>query len=246
MRHRAADHELPSGKRVGPQPAGGPGTRCPGPCSVVEGVFKSPANTVWPRPDDFRPGPCCWYVTHSPGPAWLRLRGVTDVVRESGAVAEGAPAQVLAPSSEGGRPVVLGSVVLGVAYGAAAVVDILRQAGIEDSVIALDDGKLIEWQGGGPEARDRPPGTPAGRCASGLVWVGQLGHLSAGALQARRLPRCRPRPRHRRALARPDHRRASRHLRRTLSAPCAVRPPGPTNATEPSTGRVGCWKTLTC
>ncbi|WUO85554.1 hypothetical protein OG436_39115 (plasmid) [Streptomyces caniferus] len=64
---------------------------------------------------------------------------------------EGAPVQVLPPSSEGGRPVILGDVVLGVAYGPADVVDILRQAGIEDSVVVLDDGKLIEWQGGGPE-----------------------------------------------------------------------------------------------
>ncbi|MER0476800.1 hypothetical protein ABR737_00245 [Streptomyces sp. Edi2] len=62
-----------------------------------------------------------------------------------------APVQVLAPSSEGGRPVILGNVVLGVAYSPADVVDILRQAGIEDSVIALDNHKLIEWQGGGPE-----------------------------------------------------------------------------------------------
>ncbi|WP_328743542.1 hypothetical protein [Streptomyces caniferus] len=46
---------------------------------------------------------------------------------------------------------ILGDVVLGVAYGPADVVDILRQAGIEDSVVVLDDGKLIEWQGGGPE-----------------------------------------------------------------------------------------------
>ncbi|MGW1793628.1 hypothetical protein ACWCO0_23060 [Streptomyces tubercidicus] len=65
-----------------------------------------------------------------------------------------APVQVLAPSSEGGRPVVLGSVVLGVAYGPDDVVDILRQAGIEDGAIALDDGKLIAWQGGGPEVWD--------------------------------------------------------------------------------------------
>ncbi|WP_328381802.1 hypothetical protein OHS81_01880 [Streptomyces sp. NBC_00400] len=46
---------------------------------------------------------------------------------------------------------VLSNVVLGVAYSPADVVDILRQAGIEDSVIALDDQKLIEWLGGGPE-----------------------------------------------------------------------------------------------
>ncbi|WDT58505.1 hypothetical protein [Streptomyces sp. G7(2002)] len=49
---------------------------------------------------------------------------------------------------------VLGNVVLGVAYGPADVVDILRQAGNEDSVITLDDRKLIEWQGGGPEVWD--------------------------------------------------------------------------------------------
>lgn len=64
---------------------------------------------------------------------------------------KGAPVQVLPPSSEGGRPVVLGNVVLGVAYGPADVVDILRQAGIEEAVIALDDRQLIEWQGGGPD-----------------------------------------------------------------------------------------------
>ncbi|MFF8786712.1 hypothetical protein [Streptomyces sp. NPDC015125] len=46
---------------------------------------------------------------------------------------------------------VLGNVVLGVAYSPADVVDILRQAGIEDNVITLDNHKLIEWQGGGPE-----------------------------------------------------------------------------------------------
>ncbi|MGW2415974.1 hypothetical protein ACWCV5_27940 [Streptomyces tubercidicus] len=67
---------------------------------------------------------------------------------ESGAVVKGAPVQVLPPSSEGGRPVVLGSVVLGVAYAPTDVVDILRQAGIDNSVIALDDPKLIEWLGG--------------------------------------------------------------------------------------------------
>ncbi len=48
----------------------------------------------------------------------------------------------------------LGNVVLGVAYSPVDVVDILRQAGIEESVIALDDGNLIEWQGGGPEVWD--------------------------------------------------------------------------------------------
>ncbi|MCZ1011908.1 hypothetical protein [Streptomyces lydicus] len=65
-----------------------------------------------------------------------------------------APVQVLPPSSGGGRPVLLGNVVLGVAYSPVDVVDILRQAGIEESVIALDDGNLIEWQGGGPEVWD--------------------------------------------------------------------------------------------
>lgn len=70
---------------------------------------------------------------------------------EGEGVVNDAPVQVLAPSSEGGRPVVLGNVVLGVAYSPADVVDILRQARIEDSVIALDDQKLIEWLGGGPE-----------------------------------------------------------------------------------------------
>ncbi|MGI5262530.1 hypothetical protein [Streptomyces angustmyceticus] len=45
----------------------------------------------------------------------------------------------------------LGNVVLGVAYGPGDVVDILREAGIEGGVIALNDGKLIEWQGGGTE-----------------------------------------------------------------------------------------------
>ncbi|MEU3994041.1 hypothetical protein [Streptomyces platensis] len=61
-------------------------------------------------------------------------------------MAKGAPVQVLPPSSGGGRPVVLG-----VAYGPADVVDILRQAGIEEAVIALDDRRLIEWQGVGPD-----------------------------------------------------------------------------------------------
>ncbi len=45
----------------------------------------------------------------------------------------------------------LGGVALGVAYNTADVVRFLRQAGIDDSLIALDDRSLIEWQGGGPE-----------------------------------------------------------------------------------------------
>ncbi|MGA5566792.1 hypothetical protein ACPCUV_37270 [Streptomyces platensis] len=53
---------------------------------------------------------------------------------------------------------ILGNVVLGVAYSPADVVDILRQAGIEDSVIDLDNRKLIEWLGGGPEVWDPPAG----------------------------------------------------------------------------------------
>ncbi|WSB73419.1 hypothetical protein OG863_38775 [Streptomyces decoyicus] len=61
------------------------------------------------------------------------------------------PLHVCPPATDGGRPVTLGGVALGVAYNTADVVRFLRQAGIDDSLIALDDRSLIEWQGGGPE-----------------------------------------------------------------------------------------------
>jgi len=72
-------------------------------------------------------------------------------VVESGTVTKHPPVHVCPPASLGGRPVTLGDVALGVAYSAADVVDLLRQAGLDETRIALDDPQLIEWQGGGPD-----------------------------------------------------------------------------------------------
>ncbi|QIK10960.1 hypothetical protein G7Z12_00450 [Streptomyces sp. ID38640] len=67
---------------------------------------------------------------------------------------ECAPARICPPSSTGGRPATLGGVALGVADSPADVVRLLRQAGLDDSLICLDDQSLIDWEGGGPDVRE--------------------------------------------------------------------------------------------
>ncbi|MGW3009202.1 hypothetical protein ACWC9R_10225 [Streptomyces sp. NPDC001219] len=48
----------------------------------------------------------------------------------------------------------LGGVALGVARSRADLHKLLRQAGIDDELIALDDDRLIDWKGGGPDVWD--------------------------------------------------------------------------------------------
>ncbi|MEU6331836.1 hypothetical protein ABZ851_31940 [Streptomyces sp. NPDC047049] len=48
----------------------------------------------------------------------------------------------------------LGGAALGVAYSRADLQRLLRQAGIDDELIGLDDETLIDFQGGGPDVWD--------------------------------------------------------------------------------------------
>lgn len=65
----------------------------------------------------------------------------------SGAMA--APVVVHAPDSQGGRRVLAHGRILGVAYNAMELLDLLEEAGMEREHIHLDDADLIDWKGGG-------------------------------------------------------------------------------------------------
>ncbi|MEU5213623.1 hypothetical protein [Streptomyces sp. NPDC020742] len=48
----------------------------------------------------------------------------------------------------------LGGVALGVACSRDDLHKLLRQAGIDEEFVALDDDRLIDWEGGGPDVWD--------------------------------------------------------------------------------------------
>ncbi|WP_326806627.1 hypothetical protein OHB04_02225 [Streptomyces sp. NBC_01775] len=60
-----------------------------------------------------------------------------------------APVVVHAPDAEGGRRVVARGRILGVAYNAMDVLDLLETIGLERADVRLDDADLIDWRGGG-------------------------------------------------------------------------------------------------
>ncbi|MFH9248213.1 hypothetical protein ACH4LK_22630 [Streptomyces lydicus] len=55
------------------------------------------------------------------------------------------------PSPTGGRRVTVGAEILGIAYGPRDLAEFLRRAGLDEDVIDADDGRLVEWRGGGPD-----------------------------------------------------------------------------------------------
>ncbi|UNZ20643.1 hypothetical protein [Streptomyces sp. 891-h] len=60
-----------------------------------------------------------------------------------------APVVVYPPDAEGGRRVVARGRILGVAYNAMDVLDMLEEVGLEREHVRLDDTALIDWRGGG-------------------------------------------------------------------------------------------------
>jgi hypothetical protein len=62
------------------------------------------------------------------------------------------PIVVHPPSGKGGRRVTAHAEQLGVAYRLQDVAEFLRQAGLSEDEIQLDDPNLIEWRGGGPDS----------------------------------------------------------------------------------------------
>ncbi|KAB7850110.1 hypothetical protein [Streptomyces mobaraensis] len=64
---------------------------------------------------------------------------------------------VYPPDSTGRRRVRADGEILGMAAGPADVVEFARRAGLEEHLFAIDDPRIIEWRGGGPDDW----GTPA-------------------------------------------------------------------------------------
>ncbi|MFE5868829.1 hypothetical protein ACFQ6V_09265 [Streptomyces roseifaciens] len=58
---------------------------------------------------------------------------------------------VYPPDAVGGRRVRVDGEILGMAYGPRDVIEFLRRAGLEEGLYAIDDPRLIEWRGGGPD-----------------------------------------------------------------------------------------------
>lgn len=61
------------------------------------------------------------------------------------------PIVVHPPGENGGRRVTAHAEQLGVAFRQEDVVEFLRNAGLSEDEIQLDDPNLIEWRGGGPD-----------------------------------------------------------------------------------------------
>ncbi|MFF1650117.1 hypothetical protein [Streptomyces sp. NPDC058240] len=59
-----------------------------------------------------------------------------------------APIVVHHPSPTGGRRVVIGGVIAGLAHNDHDLVEFLRRSGLEDAWDLLDDPHWIEWRGG--------------------------------------------------------------------------------------------------
>ncbi|WP_424891777.1 hypothetical protein [Streptomyces sp. XH2] len=55
------------------------------------------------------------------------------------------------PDASGGRRVRVGGEILGIAYRPADVIEFARRAGLDEHLFAIDDDRLIEWRGGGPD-----------------------------------------------------------------------------------------------
>ncbi|WP_336053332.1 hypothetical protein [Streptomyces sp. CA2R101] len=64
------------------------------------------------------------------------------------------PLCICPPAGSEGRPVLLGGAALGVAYSSVDLQRLLRQAGIDDELIGLDDEMLSDFEGGGPDVWD--------------------------------------------------------------------------------------------
>jgi hypothetical protein len=67
------------------------------------------------------------------------------------------PIVVHALDAKGGRRVTAHAEQLGVAFRLQDVAEFLRQAGLSEDEIQLDDPNLIEWRGGGPEVWAEEP-----------------------------------------------------------------------------------------
>ena len=79
----------------------------------------------------------------------------------------------------------------------------------DSSAGSIDDGKVIPFLGAGANLCDRPAGTELGRRAAGICPA--AAELSRHLAQRQRVPGARrPRPRARRAVRRPRHRRRGR------------------------------------
>ncbi|MGK5728907.1 hypothetical protein [Streptomyces sp. URMC 124] len=58
---------------------------------------------------------------------------------------------VYPPDSSGGRRVRADGEILGMAYRPADVIEFLRRAGWDEHLFAIDDARMIDWRGGGPD-----------------------------------------------------------------------------------------------
>ncbi|WP_251021016.1 hypothetical protein [Streptomyces sp. ISL-98] len=67
------------------------------------------------------------------------------------------------PAPTGGRRVRIDGEFLGIAYAPSDLCEFLRRAGLDPEQVQLDDAKLFEWRGGGPDvlSRRRPDPWPA-------------------------------------------------------------------------------------
>lgn len=61
------------------------------------------------------------------------------------------PPVVVHPYADTGRRVTIRGEYVGLAYGPADVVEILRLASLDPDDVTLDDPTLIEWRGGGQD-----------------------------------------------------------------------------------------------
>lgn len=68
------------------------------------------------------------------------------------------PVIVHPPSPTGSRRVSVDGEILGLAYNPSDLVEFLRRAGLDEDVIDVDDPRLIEWRGGGPDTWGDEPG----------------------------------------------------------------------------------------
>lgn len=68
------------------------------------------------------------------------------------------PIVVHPPGERGGRRVTAHTEQLGIAYRLEDVAQFLRNAGLSEDEIQLDDPNLIDWRGGGPEVWGRAQG----------------------------------------------------------------------------------------
>ncbi|ARX81494.1 hypothetical protein SMD44_00892 [Streptomyces alboflavus] len=68
------------------------------------------------------------------------------------------PVVIYPPDEDGGRRVRVDGAILGLAYSIRDVAAFMQEAGLQewDEMDVVRSG-LIEWRGGGPEVRARPP-----------------------------------------------------------------------------------------